>query len=163
MTHQEGTTCPHRKLNADVLMMQSAENCDRRTIRPNGQRHVKPASPCPKIGVYESDCSNRHKCEADGEDAARQTPGYGQGIPVGSIRSASHNSHSAMVTAVRSADPVCPLPEVAASRCAPGHADERSLGHFMNTKARPLLFAKSGLSGLHQSLTQGGAAVAGAA
>ncbi len=54
--------------------------------------HVMPASPCPKIGVYESDCSNRHKREADGEDAARQTPGYGQGIPVESIRSASHNS-----------------------------------------------------------------------
>ncbi len=69
MTHQEGTTCPHRKLNADVLMMQSAENCDRRTIRPNGQRHVKPASPCPKIGVYESDCGSQHKREADGEMA----------------------------------------------------------------------------------------------
>jgi hypothetical protein len=49
-----------------------------------------------------------------GSCIAPPTPGYGQGIPVGSIRSASHNSHSAMVTAARSADPVCPLPEVAA-------------------------------------------------
>ncbi len=70
------------------------------------QWRVKPVNLCPKIDVYESDCSNRHKREADDEDAARQTPGHGQGIPVGSIRSASHNSHSAMVIVARSADPV---------------------------------------------------------
>ncbi len=78
------------------------------------QRRVTLVNPCPKIDVSECDCSTQHKREADGEDGARQTPGYGQGIPVGSIRSASHNSRSAMVSAPRSADPVCPLPEVAA-------------------------------------------------
>jgi hypothetical protein len=39
-------------------------------------------------GVFGYDCNNRHKLEAAAEDAARQTPGYGQGIPVGSTRSA---------------------------------------------------------------------------
>ncbi len=78
------------------------------------QWRVKPVNPCPRIDVYEFDCSNQHKREADGEGAARQTPGHGQGIPVGWIRSASHTSHSAMVSLARSVDPVCPLPEVAA-------------------------------------------------
>jgi hypothetical protein len=43
-------------------------------------------------GAFGCDCSNRRKREADAEDAARQIPRYGQGIPVGSTQSASHNS-----------------------------------------------------------------------
>src|SRR3974390_1778579 len=69
-----------------------------------------PASPCPKTRAFGYDCNNRHKLEADGEDAARQTLPYDQGIPLGSSRLASHNSHSATATAARSADPECPSP-----------------------------------------------------
>jgi hypothetical protein len=62
-------------------------------------------------GVFGHDCNIRHMLEADAEDAARQTPAYGRGIPVGSTRSAFHNSHFAMVTAARSADPEYPSPK----------------------------------------------------
>jgi hypothetical protein len=58
-------------------------------------------------GAFGCDCSNWRKREADAEDAAR----YGQGIPGGSTQSASHNSHSAMVTAARLADPEYPSRE----------------------------------------------------
>ncbi len=77
------------------------------------QWRAKQASPCPKTGAFGCDCNNRHKLEADAEDAARQTPGYGQGTPVGSTRSASHNNHFAMVTVAPLADPECPSPEPA--------------------------------------------------
>src|SRR6266567_6584543 len=70
-----------------------------------------PASPCSRTGAFGCDCSNWRKRKADAEDAARQIPRYGQGIPVGSTQSASHNSHSAMATAARSADPEYPLHE----------------------------------------------------
>jgi hypothetical protein len=49
-------------------------------------------------GVY---CSSLHKSEADAEDAARQIRQCDQGSPVGSSRSAVHNSHSATAIAVR--------------------------------------------------------------
>jgi hypothetical protein len=70
-----------------------------------------PASLYSRTGAFGSDCSNRRKREADAEDAARQRPRYGQGTPVGSTRSASHNSHSAMATAAPSADPEYPSHE----------------------------------------------------
>src|SRR3974390_2606935 len=75
-----------------------------------------PASPCPKTRAFGYDCNNRHKLEADGEDAARQTLPYDQGIPLGSSRLASHNSHSATATAARTTDPECPSPERAGGR-----------------------------------------------
>ena len=36
------------------------------------------------------DCNNRHKLEADGEDAARQTLPYDQGIPLGYEQPVAH-------------------------------------------------------------------------
>ena len=64
-------------------------------------------------GAFGCDCSNRRKREADAEDAARQIPRYGQGIPVGSTRLVFHNSHSAMATAAQSADPEYPEGRIA--------------------------------------------------
>ena len=74
-------------------------------------RRGLPANPCSMRGASGFDCSSLRKIEVDTEGAARQTQQYGQGIPVGSSRSAFHNSHSAMAIAVRLADPECPSPE----------------------------------------------------
>jgi len=74
---------------------------------------AKQADPFPMTGVFGYDCNNRHKLEAAAEDAARQTPGYGQGR---STRSASYNSHFAMAALARSVDPEYPLPEGAGFR-----------------------------------------------
>jgi hypothetical protein len=63
------------------------------------------------MGSMKQRCSSLRKIEVDTEGGARQTRQHGHGIPVGSSRSAFHNSHSAMVIAARLADPECPLPE----------------------------------------------------
>ena len=74
-------------------------------------RRGLPANPCSTRGAFGFDCNRLRKFEVDSEDAARQIRRHGQGSPVGSSRSASHNSHSAMAIAARLAGPECPSPE----------------------------------------------------
>jgi hypothetical protein len=78
--------------------------------RRSGSRAIL-AHPYSVTGACELDYSSLRKIEADAENAARQIQRYGQGIPVGSSRSAFHNNHSAMAIAARLADHECPSPE----------------------------------------------------
>jgi hypothetical protein len=74
------------------------------------------ARPSVMTGACAPRCSIFGTISADDGDAARQIQPHDQGNPAGSIRSASPHIRSAMVTVVRSADPVCPSLEAGGGR-----------------------------------------------
>src|SRR6476659_5341797 len=57
------------------------------------------AHPCPRTGVFGSDCSSSHNSAADGEDGALPKQSRGPNSPVGSNRSPVRNIRSARVSA----------------------------------------------------------------
>src|SRR5271154_6109830 len=84
-----------------------------------------PENPYSMIGASGFDCSSLRKIEVNAENAARQIRRHDQGNPVGSNRSAFHNTRSAMAIAARWDDPECPSPEVAGRQ----YRHTRDLGH----------------------------------
>ena len=95
-------TCPYRKLNPDVLVVQSAQNWHRQYstewLNSARNRRVLFQGQVSSVAIVVVGISSKQTPKI-----AHQIPRYGQGIPVGSTRSAFQSSHSAVAIAERSA------------------------------------------------------------
>src|SRR6516162_1177954 len=100
--------CPCRKLKLEHI---DGVARPRSAPKELGQLPAPAAArvrPCARTSAYEPRYNISDTNEADGEDAVRQRPPYGQDSPAGSSRSASPRMRSAMASAPRPVGLECP-------------------------------------------------------